>query len=78
MQDYSRRELRRTARNFKGKIELMKRTPLKIIEANFLELHEMCMQKYIEIEKNKFPEKTRKEIIIDMYIRNDKLRHGKK
>jgi hypothetical protein len=77
MQDNSKRELRKLARDFKGKIELMKRTPIEKIEANFLELHEMSLREYIEREKARFPEKSRKEIIIGMHKRHDKLRGRK-
>lgn len=78
MEGYSKRELRKIARDFKGKIELMKRTPIEQIEANFLEMHELILQEYIKREQAKFPEKTRKQIIIKMYNQHDKMKSRKK
>jgi len=68
---------RKIVRNFKGRIELMKKTPLKDLESIFLELYEFGLKQYIRVEKERFPEKSRKEIIIDMYKLHDKLRGRK-
>lgn len=65
-------------RNFKGRIELMKKTPLKDLESMFLELYELGLKEYIRVEKERFPGKSRKEIIIEMYKLHDKLRGRKK
>jgi len=65
---------RKLARDFKGRIKLMKETPLDNIESLFLEVYELGLQDYIRNEKKRFPNKTRKEIILDMYKLHDKLR----
>ena len=65
---------RRLARDFKGRIKLMKETPLENIESLFLEVYELGLQDYIRNEKKRFLNKTRKEIILDMYKLHDKLR----
>ena len=67
MQESSKKKYRRLSRNFKGKIELMKRIPLEKLEANFLEIHELHLQEYIKREMNRFPKKSRKDIILKMY-----------
>ena len=69
---------RKILRDFKGRIELMKKTDLKKIESIFLELYELGLQDYILKEKERYPDKTHKEIIISMYQFNDKLRGRKK
>ena len=55
----------------------MKETPLESIESLFLEVYELGLQDYIRNEKKRFPNKTRKEIILDMYKLHDKLRKRK-
>ena len=74
----SNKNFRKLARDFKGRIELMKKTSLKKIESIFLELFELGLQDYIQKEKERFPDKTHKEIIIRMYKFHDKLRGRKK
>jgi len=69
---------RKILRDFKGRIELMKKTDLKKIESIFLEIHELGLQDYILKEKERSPDKTQKEIIISMYQFHDKLRGRKK
>ena len=73
----SKIKIRKTIRDFKGRIELMNKTDLKKVESLFLELYELGLQDYLRIEKEKYPEKSHKEIIIQMYQFHDKLR-GKK
>jgi hypothetical protein len=68
---------RKTARNFKGKIELMKTTTIEKLESLFLELYELGLKDFVKREKEKFPEKTHKEIIIDMYKFHDRVRGRK-
>lgn len=67
-------DLRKQARNFRGRIELMNRRPLEISESIFLELYEYGLQEYLKAEKEKHPDKTHKEIILDMYEFHDKLK----
>jgi hypothetical protein len=68
---------RKIVRNIKGRIELTERTPLKDLESIFLEMYEFGLKSYIRVEKERFPKKSRKEIIIDMYKLHDKLRGHK-
>ena len=67
-------DLRKQARDFLGRIRLMNRRPLEISESIFLDLHEFGLQEYLKVEKEKHPDKTRKEIILDMYELHDKLK----
>ena len=69
------RKFRKIARGFKGRIEMMKNTPLEDLETMFLELNNYGLQELIRIEKEKYPDKTRKEIILDMYKLHDKLKN---
>lgn len=69
---------RKVSRDFKGRIELMKRTPIENLEKIFLELCELGLQEYLSTEKQRFPNKSRKEIIIKMYKIHDKLRGRRK
>lgn len=71
-------KFRKTIRDFKGRIKLMKKTDLEKIESIFLEIYELGLQDYIQKEKEKYPNKTHKEIIIDMYQFHDRLRGRKK
>ena len=69
---------RKIIRDFKGRIELMKKTDLNKIESIFLEIYELGLQDYIQKEREKFPERTHKEIIINMYNFHDRLRGRKR
>ncbi len=78
MTSESNTNFRKIARDFKGRIELMKKTELKKIESIFLEIFELGLQDYIQKEKKRYPDKSHKEIIIDMYQFHDKLRGRRK
>ena len=78
MTSESNNNFRKITRDFKGRIELMKKTELKKIESIFLEIYELELQDYIQKEKERYPDKTHKEIIINMYQFHDKLRGRKK
>ena len=52
----------------------MNRRSLEISESIFLELHEFGLQEYLKVEKEKHPDKTRKEIILGMYKLHDRLK----
>lgn len=69
---------RKKARNFKGRIELMKKTKLERIESLFLEIFELGLKDFIRREKMKNPDKNFKDIIIDMYHFHDKVRGRKR
>jgi len=77
MTSESNNNFRKITRDFKGRIELMKKTELKKIESIFLEIYELGLQDYIQKEKERYPDKTHKEIIINMYQFHDKLRGRK-
>lgn len=68
--------VRRKMRDFEGRIELMKKTPLEDLEEMFLELYEYNLQNYIKKEKEENPKKTRKEIIVQMYKLHDRLKNS--
>lgn len=68
------RDFRKIARDFKGRIERMKHTPIENLEAMFLELYNFGIEEYIRTEKKKDPKKKRKAIILDMYKLHDKLK----
>ena len=74
----SNNKFRKISRDFKGRIELMKKTDLKKIESLFLELYELGLRDYLQKEKEKYPDKTHKEIIINMYQFHDRIRGRKK
>jgi tryptophanase len=58
---------RKIARDFKGRIELMKKIPLKTSTSLFFELCNFNLNNYIKIEKERYPDKTINDIIIKMY-----------
>jgi len=72
------KNFRKIARDFKGRIGLMKKTDLKKIESIFLELYELGLRDYLQKEKERYPDKTHKEIIINMYQYHDRIRGRKK
>jgi len=78
MTSESNTQFRKITRDFKGRLELMKKTDLKKIESIFLEIYELGLQDYIQKEKERYPDKTRKELIIKMYQFHDRLRGRKK
>lgn len=71
-------EARKTARDFKGRIDFMKSTAIERVESLFLELFELGLSDFIQKEKERYPEKTHKEIILKMYQFHDRLRGRKK
>ena len=78
MEEVTDNNYRKIMRNFKGRIELMKKTPLENLEKIFLEIYDYGIKDYIRIEKKRYPKKSRKKIIIDMYKFHDKIRGRKK
>lgn len=77
MKSESNNNFRKITRDFKGRIELMKKTDLKKIESIFLELYELGLQDYLQREKEMYPDKIHKEIIINMYQFPDRIRRRK-
>ncbi len=77
MSEKTEKNFRKIARNFKGRIELMRKTPLEKLESMFLEIYDLGMKDYIRIESERYPHKTRKEIILDMYEFHEKMKKRK-
>lgn len=77
MSDTSDKDYRKIIRNFKGRIEYMKRTPTEISIKLFFEMCNFGFNIYIETEKKRFPNKSLKEIIIDMHKFHEKIRGRK-
>jgi len=69
------RNFRKTARDFKGRVERMKHTPIQVLETMFLELYNFGLGEFIKVERERHPEKTRREIILDMYNLHDRLKN---
>ena len=67
-------EYRKISRDFRGKVELMKKTPLKDLEIMFSEYYDEAIENYIRTEKKKHPNMTEKEILIGMYELSEKLK----
>ena len=72
------KNFRKIQRDFKGRIEFMKRTPLKKLVKVFFELCNFGIKNYVETEMKRFPNKSIKEIIIDMNRFNEKMKLGRK
>ena len=72
------KDYRKISRDFKGLVELTKRTPKKILENMLVELHDYFVDNYIKVEKENHPEKSTREIIIDMYKLREKLKGREK
>jgi len=71
-------QYRKLVRNFKGRVELTKKTPLKDLENMLIEIYDYGIKDYIRIEKKMHPNKSRKEILIEMYKLREKLKGRKK
>jgi len=68
---------RKKVRNFKGRVDLMTKTPLKDLEKMFIEVYDFGIQDYIKYEKEMQPDKSDKEIIINMYKIREKIKGRK-
>ena len=66
-------EERKTARDFKGRIELMKKIPNETSISLFFELCNFNLNNYIKTEKERYPNKSVKEIIIEKIKINKKI-----
>jgi len=78
MSEGTEKNFRKISRNFKEKIELMKRTPTKKSVKIFFELCNFGIKNYIETEMKRFPNKELKEIIIEMNEFNEKMKLRRK
>jgi len=77
MDNLSKLEYRKLMRNFKGLVELTHKTPLKDLENMLTETYDYAINDYIKIEKKRNPEKSRKEILIEMYKLRERLKGRK-
>ena len=73
----SNKNFRKIARDFKGRIELMNRIPVEASISLFFELCNFNLNNYIKIEKERYPNKSIKDIIIKMYEVNNKIKRRK-
>jgi len=73
----SNKNFRKKARDFKGRIELMKKIPVETSISLFFELCNLNLNNYIKIEKERYPNKSIKDIIINMHKVNKKIKGRK-
>jgi len=71
-------QYRKLVRNFKGRVELTQKTPLKDLENMLIEIYDYGINDYIRTEREMHPNKSRKEILIEMYKLREKLKGRKK
>jgi len=67
------KKYRKITRDFKGRIELMKRIPIETSISLFFELCNFNLNNYIKTEKERYPNKSIKDIVIKMYKINKKI-----
>ena len=64
---------RKISRDFKGRIELMNKIPRDVSIKLFFEMCDFFLNRYIEVEKERFPKKDVRNILIDMYKNHEKI-----
>ena len=69
--------LRKFHRDFKGKVSMMKNTPLDVLEQMFRECYDESIELFIRTEKEKDPTASEKEILIKLYSISEKLKGRK-
>ena len=69
---------RKLSRNFKNKIKLIEKIPLEDNISLFFEICDLNLNNYIDTEQKRFPEKSIKEIIIEMHKKRVNLRRRRK
>jgi hypothetical protein len=65
---------RKLARNFKIRVEMTENTPLNILEEMLIEMFDEGVNQYLKKEKKKNPEKSQKQILIEMYRLRERLK----
>jgi hypothetical protein len=68
------KDYRKRVRNFKGRIELMNKIPKEKSLQLFFELCDIFIKNYIKTEKERFPNKSIRDIIIDMHKKHEKIK----
>jgi len=76
MKSKSNNNFRKIARDFKGRIELMKKIPIETSISLFFELCNFNLNNYIKTEKERYPNKSIKDIVIRMYKVNKKIKRS--
>jgi len=71
------KQYRKISRDFKAKVKLTEETPLEDLEKLFVELYDFGLENYIKTERERHPQKSEKEIIIEMYQLREKLKGRK-
>ncbi len=74
MKEIPNSQYRKLERDFKKRVELMKNIPLEHLEKIFIELYDVGLKEYIDNEKKRFPNKSTKDIIIDMHMFHEKMK----
>jgi len=72
MKNELNKNFRKLARDFKGRIELMKKIPVETSISLFFELCNFNINNYLKIEKERYPSKSIKDIVINMHKINEK------
>jgi hypothetical protein len=65
---------RKIVRDFKGRMEFMNRTPPEDAVKIFFEICDIGINNYIRIEKERFPNKSIKEIVLEMHNIREKTK----
>ena len=72
MKSDSDKNYRKMVRNFNGRIDLMNRLPQEDSVNLFFEMCDFFINNYIKAEKERFPNKPIREILLDMYKYREK------
>ena len=74
MPETNDKNYRKTVRNFKGRMEFMNKTPPEDAVKIFFEICDLGINNYIRIEKERFPNKSIKEIVLEMHNIHEKTK----
>ncbi|TKJ27973.1 MAG: hypothetical protein CEE42_00390 [Promethearchaeota archaeon Loki_b31] len=74
MQEITDENYRKIVRNFKGRMEFMNKTPTIDAVKIFFEICDLGISSYIKTEKKRFPDKSIKEIILEMHKFHEKMK----
>ena len=72
MKSDSNKNYRKMVRNFKGRIELINKISQEDSLNLFFEMCDFFLNNYIKTEKERFPNKPIREILLDMYKNHEK------
>jgi len=74
MPEINDKDYRKIVRNFKGRMELMNKTPTEDAVKIFFEICDLGINNYIRVEKERFPNKSIKEIVLEMHKSREKIK----